>query len=241
MKKLFTLCCYALFGAAMAHAQLQVTCNGKEVAEGEVLTFYAHEDDFGDMVAGPAMDPTFKNTTDAAYDLTVKVTTSENAKNKCLNWCGITQMCQFIMGGSETRTAKLNPGGFGLPMQLHAKFEEGEFKTYEATVMVYKGSEYLTSFKEIFIYDGEDHTGIENAEAGHRVNFTNNALTYSFNTVAPRSLQVYAADGRLVRSAALSSAKGSLNLNGLPQGVYVYNLTENGKTVKSQKVVLAGK
>lgn len=241
MKKLFTLCCCALFGAAMAHAQLQVTCNGKEVAEGEVLTFYAHEDDFGDMVAGPAMDPTFKNTTDAAYDLTVKVTTSENAKNKCLNWCGITQMCQFIMGGSETRTAKLNPGGFGLPMQLHAKFEEGEFKTYEATVMVYKGSEYLTSFKEIFIYDGEDHTGIENAEAGHRVNFTNNALAYSFNTVAPRSLQVYAADGRLVRSAALSSAKGSLNLNGLPQGVYVYNLTENGKTVKSQKVVLAGK
>ena len=107
--------------------------------------------------------------------------------------------------------------------------------------MVYKGSEYLTSFKEVFVYDGEDHTGIENAEAGHRVNFTNNALTYSFNTVAPRSLQVYAADGRLVRSAALSSAKGSLNLNGLPQGVYVYNLTENGKTVKSQKVVLAGK
>lgn len=241
MKKIFTLCCCALFGAAMAHAQLQVTCNGKEVAEGEVLTFYAHEDDFGEISAGPAMDPTFKNTTDAAYDLTVKVTTSENAKNKCLNWCGITQMCQFIMGGSETRTAKLNPGGFGLPMQLHAKFEEGEFKTYEATVMVYKGSEYLTSFKEIFIYDGEDHTGIENAEAGHRVNFTNNALTYSFNTVAPRSLQVYAADGRLVRSAALSSAKGSLNLNGLPQGVYVYNLTENGKTVKSQKVVLAGK
>lgn len=241
MKKLFTLCCCALFGAAMAHAQLQVTCNGKEVAEGEVLTFYAHEDDFGDMVAGPAMDPTFKNTTDAAYDLTVKVTTSENAKNKCLNWCGITQMCQFIMGGSETRTAKLNPGGFGLPMQLHAKFEEGEFKTYEATVMVKKGSEILTAFKEVFVYDGEDHTGIENAEAGHRVNFTNNALTYSFNTVAPRSLQVYAADGRLVRSAALSSAKGSLNLNGLPQGVYVYNLTENGKTVKSQKVVLAGK
>lgn len=241
MKKLFTLCCCAIFGAAMAHAQLQVTCNGKEVAEGEVLTFYAAKDDFGDMTAGPAMDPTFKNTTDADYDLTVTVTTSDNAKNKGLNWCGITAMCQNIVGGSETRTGKLKVKGFGLSMQLHGEFEEGDFKTYEATVKVYKGSEYLTSFKEVFIYDGEDHTGIENAEAGHRVNFTNNALTYSFNTVAPRCLQVYAADGRLVRSAALSSAKGSLSLGDLPQGVYVYNLTENGKTVKSQKVVLAGK
>ncbi len=241
MKKLFTLCCCALFGAAMAHAQLQVTCNGKEVAEGDVLTFYAAKDDFDEISAGPAMDPTFKNTTDADYDLTVTVKTSDNAKGGGLNWCGITMMCQDIVGGSETRTAKLKVKGFGLSMQLHGVFKEGDFKTYEATVTVYKGSEYLTSFKEVFIYDGEDPTGIENAEAGHRVNFTNNALAYSFNTVAPRSLQVYAADGRLVRSAALSSAKGNLSLGDLPQGVYVYNLTENGKTVKSQKVVLAGK
>lgn len=241
MKKIFTLCCCALFGAAMAHAQLQVTCNGKEVADGEVLTFYAALDDFGDMIAGPAMDPTFKNTTDTDYDLTVTVKTSENANNGGLNWCGITPMCQDIKGGLETRTGKLKVKGFGLSMQLHGVFKEGDFKTYEATVTVYKGSELLISFKEVFIYDGEDHTGIENAEAGHRVNFTNNALTYSFNTVAPRCLQVYAADGRLVRSAALSSAKGNLSLNDLPQGVYVYNLTENGKTVKSQKVVLAGK
>lgn len=241
MKKLFTLCCCALFGAVMAHAQLKVTCNGKEVAEGEKLTFYAHEDDFGDIVAGPEMDPSFKNTTDSDYDLTVTVKTSENANGGGLNWCGITMMCQDIVGGSETRTNTLKVKGFGLSMQLHAQFKPNEFKTYEATVTVYKGTEYLTSFKEIFVYDGEDHTGIENAEAGHRVNFTNNALTYSFNTVAPRSLQVYAADGRLVRSAALSSAKGNLSLGDLPQGVYVYNLTENGKTVKSQKVVLAGK
>ena len=241
MKKLFTLCCCALFGATMAHAQLQVTCNGKEVAEGEKLTFYAAMDDFGEISAGPAMDPTFKNTTDSDYDLTVTVKTSENANNGGLNWCGITMMCQDIVGGSETRTAKLKVKGFGLSMQLHGVFKEGDFKTYEATVTVYKGSEYLTSFKEVFVYDGEDPTGIENAEAGHRVNFTNNALTYSFNTVAPRCLQVYAADGRLVRSAALSSAKGNLSLGDLPQGVYVYNLTENGKTVKSQKVVLAGK
>ena len=241
MKKLFTLCCCAIFGAAMAHAQLQVTCNGKEVAEGDVLTFYAAKDDFDEISAGPAMDPTFKNTSDSDYDITVTVKTSDNAKNGGLNWCGITMMCQDIVGGSETRTAKLKVKGFGLSMQLHGVFKEGDFKTYEATVTVNKGSEYLTSFKEVFIYDGEDPTGIENAEAGHRVNFTNNALTYSFNTVAPRCLQVYAADGRLVRSAALSSAKGNLSLNDLPQGVYVYNLTENGKTVKSQKVVLAGK
>lgn len=241
MKKLFTLCCCAIFGAAMAHAQLQVTCNGKEVAEGDVLTFYAAKDDFDEISAGPAMDPTFKNTSDSDYDLTVTVKTSDNAKGGGLNWCGITMMCQDIVGGSETRTGKLKVKGFPLSMQLHGVFKPNDFKTYEATVMVYKGSEYLTSFKEVFIYDGEDHTGIENAEAGHRVNFTNNALAYSFNTVAPRCLQVYAADGRLVRSAALSSAKGNLSLGDLPQGVYVYNLTENGKTVKSQKVVLAGK
>ena len=206
--------------------------------DGDRLTFYAHEDDFGDMVAGPAMDPTFKNTTDADFDLTVEVKTSDNAKNGGLNWCGITMMCQDIKGGYEKRTAKLKVKGFGLSMQLHGLFTAGKFDTYEAEVTVSKGSEKLLTFTEVFVYDGKDHTGISTAENVRRMTFDGQAVHYSFGSAAPRTLRVYGIDGQLVRSVALPSQRGSLDLNGLQRGIYVYSLVENGETVKSQKVVV---
>ncbi len=156
MKRIFILCCCALFGLLQGQAQISVTCNGVEVKEGDVLTFYAVEDDFGDYVAGPLIDPTFKNTTDQAFDITVKVKTSSNAVKGGLNWCGITMTCQDIKGGSEERTGTLKPNGSGLSMQLRGMFVKDDFKKYEAMVTVYKGSQYYISFKEIFIYDGNE-------------------------------------------------------------------------------------
>lgn len=238
MKKFFTLCCCALFGSMLAQAQISITCDGVEVKEGDVLTFYAAEDDFGDYTAGPLMDPNFKNTTDQAFDITVKVKTSDNAKNGGLNWCGITMQCQDIKGGSEERTGTLKPGGFGLNMQLHGVFQKDDFKTYEASVTVYKGMEYVSSFKEVFVYDGKDHTGISTAENVRRMTFDGQAVHYSFGSAAPRTLRVYGIDGQLVRSVALGSQRGSLDLNGLQRGIYVYSLVENGETMKSQKVVV---
>ena len=238
MKKFFTLCLCALLGATFAQAQVKVTCDGKEVKDGDVLTFYAHEDDFGDIAAGPAMDPTFKNTTDADFDLTVEVTTSDNAKNGGLNWCGITMMCQDIKGGYEKRTATLKVKGFGLSMQLHGLFTEGKFDTYVADVTVKKGSETLLTFTEKFVYDGKDHTGIDQVSAEKAVRFDGQALRYHFSTEAPRAISVYGIDGKQVRTQVLSGATGSVSLAGLKGGIYVYRLTENGRELEGNKVVV---
>ena len=206
MKKFFTLCCCALFGSMLAQAQISITCDGVEVKEGDVLTFYAAEDDFGDYTAGPLMDPNFKNTTDHAFDITVKVKTSDNAKNGGLNWCGITMQCQDIKGGSEERTGTLKPGGFGLNMQLHGVFQKDDFKTYEASVTVYKGMEYVSSFKEVFVYDGKDHTGISTAENVRRMTFDGQAVHYSFGSAAPRTLRVcHRRTARAQRGPALTA------------------------------------
>ena len=238
MKKFFTLCLCALLGATLAQAQVKVTCDGKEVKDGDRLTFYAHEDDFGDIAAGPAMDPTFKNTTDADFDLTVEVKTSDNAKNGGLNWCGITMMCQDIKGGYEKRTAKLKVKGFGLSMRLHGLFTAGKFDTYEAEVTVWKGSEKLLTFTEVFVYDGKDHTGIDHVSASQPVRFDGQALRYSFDTEATRTLTLYGIDGKQVRTEVLSQGNGSVSLAGLKGGVYVYRLTENGRTLQGSKVVV---
>ena len=238
MKKFFTLCCCALFGSMLAQAQISITCDGVEVKEGDVLTFYAAEDDFGDYTAGPLMDPNFKNTTDQAFDITVKVKTSDNAKNGGLNWCGITMQCQDIKGGSEERTGTLKPGGFGLNMQLHGVFQKDNFKTYEASVTVYKGMEYVSSFKEVFVYDGKDHTGIDHVSASQPVCFDGQALRYSFDTEATRTLTLYGIDGKQVRTEVLSQGNGSVSLAGLKGGVYVYRRTENGRTLQGSKVVV---
>ena len=231
MKKFFTLCLCALLGATLAQAQVKVTCDGKEVNDGDRLTFYAHEDDFGDIVAGPAMDPTFKNTTDADFDLTVEVKTSDNAKNGGLNWCGITMMCQDIKGGYEKRTATLKVKGFGL-------FTAGKSDTYEAEVTVKKDTVKLLTFTEVFVYDGKDHTGIDHVSASRPVRFDGQSLRYSFDTEATRTLTLYGIDGKQVRTEVLSQGNGSVSLAGLKGGVYVYRLTENGRTLQGSKVVV---
>lgn len=230
MKKILSLVCVALMGIASATAQIKVTCDGKEVKDGDVLTHFAVEDpEEGSVVAGPAVDPTY--IAESACNL--KVTLSYDSGFPGF-WCGLNDMCQYVKGTTETRQVSMNQDDMKFHL-LHVDFEQGDYKEWFATVDVYANDDKVLTYYQNFVYSKDAGIGSTTAEAG--VQLVGNNLVYSFASDAARSIKVYSVDGKLVKSVALSKLNGSVSLAGLQNGVYVYSLLENGKQAKGGKVV----
>lgn len=66
----------------------------------------------------------------------------------------------------------------------------------------------------------------------------NLVCNYNFSTRANRSIVVSNIVGARVANVALEGGNGEAVINRLPKGVYVYTLVENGRNVKSHKVVI---
>ena len=66
----------------------------------------------------------------------------------------------------------------------------------------------------------------------------NLVCNYAFDTVAERSLVVTNIVGARVASVALEGNNGEVAVERLPKGVYVYTLVENGRNIKSQKIIV---
>lgn len=61
---------------------------------------------------------------------------------------------------------------------------------------------------------------------------------YNFDTAANRAIVVSNIVGARVASVVLDGTNGEVVVDRLPKGVYVYTLVENGRNVKSHKVVI---
>ncbi len=247
MKKILSLLLFATLGITALPAQVTVTCEGKPVNDGDVLTFYAHEDElFGTIEAKPgtedandvnpyAYDPIITPAS-YPYTLTVTVTTSDNAKNGGVNWCGITTNCADIIGGKETRTNTL----VGLPanMNMHGSFKKNDFKTLTADVEVKNGLKTLITFTEKFVYTDKPVAGLTETVAANALTLNGTTLSYGFPTAATHTISLYGADGKLAKTFTTTAQRGSVSLAGLGAGVYVYAITEGSTTLKGGKLLL---
>lgn len=242
MKKFLLLALFAVLGMAQqAFAQLSVTCDGTEINNGDVVTFDAIEDDdTGDIVAGHATDPLFR--APEGTNLTVTVTIP-NAAGQSFLWCGITTACETANPGKNTRSYTfkkgLMPGVLDFAnMNLHADFHKGEYATYSVKVDVAVNGQQERTFFLVYKY-AEVEAGIEGVEGQtESVKFADHVCHYSFSTAAPRALQVYGMDGKLVQYTALAAAEGSVSLSAMQKGAYVYSVIENGKQVKAGKFLV---
>lgn len=247
MKKTLSLLLLAALGITGAQAQIKVTCEGKPVNNGDVLTFYAHEDEmFGTIEAMPgsydedgenpyAFDPII--TPDSyPYKLTVTVTTSDNAKTGGTYWCGITTTCAPILGGSETRSVELN----GLPanMNLHGQFTKDDYKTITCKAVVKNGLKQIFTFTEKFVYTDSPVTGLTETVAANALTLNGTTLSYGFPTEGARTIRLYSADGKLAKTLTTTAQRGSLSLSDLGAGVYVYAISEGHTTLKGGKLLL---
>lgn len=100
MKYFYTLIVFAFACVASIKAQIEVTCGGKYVNNGDVLNFYAIE--YEDYAQAGAQDPTFTNTSNESINLLVETRTPYTHDNGSeFVWCGINDIFlktpQYVM------------------------------------------------------------------------------------------------------------------------------------------------
>lgn len=234
MKKIFTLSLLCLLSVAAAKAQLQITNGTEEVTNGSVITFTATEIAEIPLVECAPSAPKFTNV--SGEKGTLKVVVKKNSLFDSFDWCGITGQCQSMESGTLTRTAELADGDYRT-LDLHPNFKFGTYVTYSATVTAYFNDKPFSTFMVQYVY--ADPSGIEQVSADGKssVRLAGNALRYAFADNTQRTLDVYAADGRLVRTASVNG-NGNLSLVGMPKGTYIYCVREAGKKVLGGKCLV---
>ena len=230
MKKLLAFVALVLACTASMKAQVKVTCNGKDVATNEVVTFYADVDEGDGSGEVLVSDPKIVNTGDETVNLKVTVLIGRKlVPENIFKWCGITGSCGEMSTFTETREAPLAPGQ-SVDMALHANFKSGNYMTADANVTVMADDKTVTSFVLRYVY--ADPTGISQVKADNKgLQVNGNTLSYAFGSAAPRTISLYATDGRLVKRAATTAANGTVSLAGLQRGLYLAT-TGMGSSVK---------
>ena len=237
MKKIFTFFCAGLM-AVSAQAQLEITDDkGNVIEDGATVTFHAEEVDWSEWDLGVQVTcepnaPIFKNTGSSNASLTVtveKVTGTES-----LTWCGITDVCAPMNGVKETRTNTLEAGAVK-GLALHASFSYQNYKEQTAKVTATMGGTTSTFFVK-FVYN--ENSGVQSVEGNHNsVQYTGKGLSYNLTSSAPGILNIYGADGRHIASERISG-NGIYSLSQLPQGIYLYEVSAQGKRLTQGKVLV---
>lgn len=244
MKKIFSLFAVALLSLAAAQAQVFLTREGKTVNDGDVLTFEAHAPSVPGLPyeAGGSDDPTFHITADGTLRTYITITKTYTGGYSNLSVCGIKESC-VNFSSKLLNLFRDRKAGDTFSMQFEAKFMKGMYGSYEAQTEVYfkekdsSEEKKILTFTSVFTYS--ENAGIEDvaSSAKNAVRYDGSALRFSFPTAGERKVGVYATDGRLVRSASVG-AEGSLSLDTLPQGVYLYRVEEAGRAAASGKVAV---
>lgn len=249
MKKILLLLFAALTAAPALHAQFKVYKDKglkEEVKEGDRLVYLggtldpdAHEVTMGELLA-PYIVPDDPNDNTTPIEGTITITGTGDYTAK---WCGIDQSCITFKESLEKRGTVQALGPLGVKwqfagLQLEMLFPEGSYGKVTAKIELLSDGEHVITFYTYYDYNSTS-TGISQATGSQSgLRFDGQALRYSFDTSAPRTVQLYSVDGREVKSAALTATSGTLSLGDLPKGVYVYRLTENGKHTASGKALL---
>ena len=85
--------------------------------------------------------------------------------------------------------------------------------------------------------DYDPTVSIDDVNAEKSVFVAGNQVVYSFDAPAARQLNVYSVTGALVKQEVLESA-GTVSLNALGKGIYLYEVVENGERVAARKCVV---
>ena len=236
MKKIFTLV-FCVLAAFTASAQIEIVKDGKVVKDGETIEFFATEDNFGTeeepwyFVTCSPTEPMIVNK--GAKDANVNVLVEKEDASDKFSWCMLGS-CQDLEKPSMSKSFSLKAGAKE-GLQLHAEgFEQGQYTSKVAYVTVTaNGKTQKITIKYTY---AKDATGIESTQED-RVAVSNKQLSYSFSSNADRQLNVYGVSGRLVKSESLSQ-NGVVALNELQRGVYIYEITANGKRTSAHKFVI---
>ena len=174
-----------------------------------------------------------RNTGEEAVDFTVSVT---NVEGELLAFCGIDGSCVAPMPGVPVEKSGTIHPNETIDLDVHTMAfwnpaEAGYSKvSYELTY-----GDVMKTVTAVVDYDPT--VSIDDVNAAKSVFVAGNQVVYSFDAPAARQLNVYSVTGALVKQEALESA-GTVSLNALGKGIYLYEVVENGERVAAHKCVV---
>ena len=124
-------------------------------------------------------------------------------------------------------------------MTIHAELSSA---TEIATAVVKVSAMYVdqpetTISVTLKMTNDPSEAGVSAVKASHSINVANGTLNYAFANAAQRTINLYAMSGQMVKSISTAKASGAVELAGLRNGIYLYRVVENGKTLCGKLIV----
>ena len=231
MKKIFTL--LVLFATALtASAQLSFTMDGNTIENGATITsskLNPSITEFGFVGFKPDV---FVNS-EKAGNVTVEV--------KALDGRGVS-LCfgGTCINGKNLSKSKDMAAGESVDIQLDGggMFISGT-QTYKCEVTAYYTSDRSSTISFTLIMTNDPTVlAVGSVEAENDgVMFDGRTMSYTFAAAAPRTVSLYTVSGKQVAQWNVDAAAGTLPLDNLQNGTYVYAVKGAGTNI-SGKVVL---
>lgn len=156
-----------------------------------------------------------------------------------IGFCGFGSQCIMVIKGEPKARTRIMKAGETNDPQVHTM---QPFKMNDSSVKFYSKVEYKLTYgstiKTVIVdFNYGDAASISTVYGESNVYVADNALQYSFGNAANRSLNIYSITGALVKSEVLENA-GTVSLNNLNKGVYLYEIMQNGNRVAAHKCVI---
>ena len=231
MKKIFTL--LVLFATALtASAQLSFTMDGNTIENGATITSSKLQPSLAEMGFVMFKPDVFVNS-EKAGNVTVEVKALDGRSvSLCLgNNCtsGEYHSKSIDMTAGESVDIQLEGGGM---------FITGT-QTYKCEVTAYYTSDRSSTISFTLIMTNDPTVlAVGSIEAENDgVMFDGRTMSYTFAAAAPRTVSLYTVSGKQVAQWNVDAAAGTLSLDNLKNGTYVYAVKGAGTNI-SGKVVL---
>ena len=231
MKKIFTL--LVLFATALtASAQLSFTMDGNTIENGATITSSKLQPSLAEM--GFVMfKPDVFVSSEKAGNVTVEVKALDGRSvslcfgGNCINGKNLSKSKDMTAG--ESVDIQLEGGGM---------FITGT-QTYKCEVTAYYTSDRSSTISFTLIMTNDPTVlAVGSIEAENDgVMFDGRTMSYTFAAAAPRTVSLYTVSGKQVAQWNVDAAAGTLSLDNLQNGTYVYAVKGAGTNI-SGKVVL---
>ena len=231
MKKIFTL--LVLFATALtASAQLSFTMDGNTIENGATITSSKVDPSFAEFGSVMFMPGVFVNS-EKAGNVTVEVKALDGRSvslcfgGNCISGKNLSKAEDMTAG--ESVDIKLEGGG----MMVKGT------QTYKCEVTAYYTSDRSSTISFTLIMTNDPTVlAVGSIEAENDgVMFDGRTMSYTFAAAAPRTVSLYTVSGKQVAQWNVDAAAGTLSLDNLKNGTYVYAVKGAGTNI-SGKVVL---
>ena len=238
MKKIFTLSIISILALCANAQKLSWECDGKAVANGSSVVSTAVENEV--IIPGKLefhnLKPELLLLSDTEGQVVI---TAEYVSGPTISVC--PNVCANLDGDNTKYTfdpLEVSANGKA-DMTIHAELSSA---TEIATAVVKVSAMYVdqpetTISVTLKMTNDPSEAGVSAVKASHSINVANGTLNYAFANAAQRTINLYAMSGQMVKSISTAKASGAVELAGLRNGIYLYRVVENGKTLCGKLIV----